>query len=191
MKERGTTQQSFPSPPIWCKTVTMAYWWYMAVKAESEEAATRFASFFDQSPMKIGDRSIWLSVNVAFRDNSWWGVELIPFYDPKPGGEGVSKSGGAESEEHARLLNQIGSLLYTRLLRAPPFEMALVGVEVEAFYGFTDFADFMLDLRTGQDPCDGLVISEALWIEAERPTTLIPRSDGTYWRPWQGERFRE
>ncbi len=168
----------------------MAYWWYMAVKTASEEAATRFAAFFDQSPIKLGDQSIWFDVVASLYDKSWWGVEVVPHYGPKPDGWGVAMSGGPESEEHAKLMTQIGGILYARLLKAPPFDMALVGVEVESFYGFTEFSDLMIDLRSGQSPCDGLVVSDAIWEEAGRPAELVPRHDGTYWCPWQGEHFK-
>ncbi len=172
----------------------MAYHWFMTVEAESKEAAESFRTTFDTTPIELNGLLIGFSVEAERKDDLWWGVVVFPFFVPSDAAtypRGVAPCGGTESVEHAKLLTGIGNVLFDRLLRAPPFQIAILGVECESFFAFGEHDDLVQDLQEGWRNCDGLVISASLWETAGKPDGLVQRSDGTYWIPWQGETFKE
>jgi len=168
----------------------MAYHWFMTVEANSEEGARKFAASFDTSPVQLEGRSISFVAEAERKDDLWWGVVVFPFFGSASKGQesGVAPHNGAESASHAVLLTAIGNVLYYRLLRAAPFDVAVLGVECDGFFGFGEHDDLVQDLRDGWT-LDGLVVSAALWEAAGQPPGLVRRSDGTYWFPWKGEPF--
>lgn len=164
----------------------MAYIWFMAIEVASKEAADRLKASFDTSPVTLMGVVITFATSVSRVEDLWWGVMVMPCCD---GPEPLSDSGSADSEEHAKLMTETGRVLYERLFRSAPFDVAILGAEPEGFYGFGDHEELVQDLKAGDDRIDGLVISSALWEAAGKPKAFVSPAKGYYWIPWRGEPF--
>lgn len=177
----------------------MAYIWNMAVEPGSEQLANEFMSRFNLNAMHVGDQVISFRLEKRFEQGgdgeSWWCVEVTPYYGAVDEHKAVSASGGTMSVEHAKLLSTIGFELYRRLLGLP-VELAITGWECACFYGFGNHAELVKDdLLITTDPIadvfGGLVVSQAVWETINKCTAFQAREDGTRWIPWQGEKHSD
>lgn len=107
-------------------------------------------------------------------DGNWWCFVYST---------GVSTS-GVVNEGEARRMSELGGLLYGRLMTAPPFRYARVGVEVEVFATISELlsADGEYHL-----PEHGVVLAQEVWELLGRPPGFTPFSEGYCWRPYRGE----
>ncbi len=90
-------------------------------------------------------------------------------------------TGGLRDEADAIQMTELGERLFERLHSAPPYEVALVGIEVDQGRDDDDYVDMIRDGWTG------LVVPEALWQRAGAPAVFEPFGDARYWRPYAGE----
>ena len=92
---------------------------------------------------------------------------------------------GVESYEHAARLSECGIDLAARLVRAPEFVLARIGIEVD---GYTR-ADFLQEYQEDGEPWvpEGTIICETLWRELGQPANLSRFREGYYWNKYRGE----
>lgn len=88
---------------------------------------------------------------------------------------------GIRDDRDAATLTELGDRLYARLRDAPPFEFALVGVEVDHYREELDIIDLIRSYWTG------IVVTDAIWRKAGAPIAYEPFRDGMRWRPYTGE----
>ncbi|WP_017663620.1 hypothetical protein [Baaleninema simplex] len=81
-------------------------------------------------------------------------------------------------------MTEIGFLLYRHLKKSPSFRYALVGVEVDAFRFYHELIP-----RNGKADVDlnGLVISEKIYEDANKPLGFVPFKTEYFWKPYKGE----
>ena len=92
---------------------------------------------------------------------------------------------GIESFEHARRLSECGIAIAHRLVEAPDFEFARIGIEVDG----VSREDIVEEYEKDGEPWvpQGTVISESLWRDLGEPTNLARFRDGYYWNKYRGE----
>jgi len=142
------------------------------------EDAEVFARHFDDFEWALPDGSAG-RCDVRFSrdvDGNWWCFVY-------PGGVSTS---GVVSEGEARRMSELGGLLYGRLMTAPPFRYARVGVEVEEFATISELssADGKYHL-----PEHGVVLSQEVWERIGRPPGFTRFNEGHCWRPYNGEMY--
>lgn len=131
----------------------------------SESTSVTLAQHFAQWPTRL----------FADRTGAWW-CHVVP--------EGLGASGIGSASE-AAAMTQAGYELYDRLRTAPPrFRYALAGVETDEFRTYSELED-----ERDLDPFAGLVLTNALWEHAGRPSAFVPFSPGYRWMPYRGESF--
>lgn len=92
---------------------------------------------------------------------------------------------GIQSYEHAQQMTECGISFAQRLLSAPDFEFARIGIEVDG-YSREDFVQEYLEDGVPWVP-EGTIISEALWSDIGQPNGLPRFRDGYYWCVYYGE----
>ena len=87
---------------------------------------------------------------------------------------------GLRGERDGRLFAEAAEHLYCHLKTAPPFDWALVGVEVddERLRGEVVAA-------CASEHFDGLVVTDSIWREAGQPDAMEPFGDRGRWRPFE------
>ena len=91
---------------------------------------------------------------------------------------------GIDVPESAYSMTELGILLYQRLLSAPPYRYALVGVEVDEFRVYSE-----LDENISKNNIPGLVLAEAHWRSYDL-SSFCPFSFGYVWHPYEGEVYK-
>ena len=143
-------------------------------KQEDAEAfAQHFAGFESRLSDGVTSRcAVKLSIDV---EQNWW-----CFVYPS----GVSRS-GIVTEEDARRMTELGNILYNRMMSAPPFRYAQVGIEVEEFSTIRELLEPDGELNL---PDDGVVLSREVWESMGRPLGFSQFRPGYCWRPYLGEK---
>ena len=92
---------------------------------------------------------------------------------------------GIESFEHAKQMTECGISLAKRLVAAPDFEFARIGIEVDGY----SRADFIQEYENDGEPWvpEGTVVSESLWNDIGKPSELANFRDGYRWCIYRGE----
>ena len=92
---------------------------------------------------------------------------------------------GIESFDHARQLSECGIALANRLIHAPDFELARIGIEVDGYCR----EDVVEESEEDGEPWvpEGTIISESLWSDLGKPTNLARFRDGYFWNKYRGE----
>jgi len=92
---------------------------------------------------------------------------------------------GIESFEHARQLSECGIAFAKRLMDAPDFEFARIGIEVDGY----SREDVVQESEEDGEPWvpEGTIISESLWRDLGKPTDLARFREGYYWNKYRGE----
>lgn len=95
----------------------------------------------------------------------------------------ISTSGLRDSAD-AIQMTELGERLFEHLRSAPPYEIALVGIEVDQDRDDDEYVEMVRDGWTG------LVVSEAIWQRAGAPVVYEPFGTAGYWQPYTGEWMR-
>ncbi len=88
---------------------------------------------------------------------------------------------GIRDDRDAVLMTELGERLCEHLRSAPPFEWAMVGIEVDQQQDDAELAEMI------REAWSGLIFSEALFRRAGSPVAGIPFRDGMWWHPYIGE----
>lgn len=88
---------------------------------------------------------------------------------------------GARDDREAIQLTELGERLCEHLRSAPPFELAMVGIEVDHSRGEAELDEMI------RDGWPGLVFSGELFQRAGSPPACVPFRDGMWWHPYIGE----
>jgi hypothetical protein len=153
----------------------VAWIFSLAVECGDEPRARACAAYFagsDAAP------PVTVSVERGLDDRAWWAV-VVPI------GESTS---GVVSESVARSLTVAGWALLDRLLGAPPYRFALVGVEAFDAVGVDDLVDRAASDVDLFERLHGLVVSDDVRQRLSPSIRFEPFAPGYVWRPYLGER---
>ncbi|RUT01291.1 hypothetical protein DSM106972_068420 [Dulcicalothrix desertica PCC 7102] len=154
--------------------------WVFSLSAEcgSEQAlAQEFSQHFDGIYWTLSNGTQSQCQVSIFQDieDNWW-CRVCP--------SNISEV-GVSTPETAYLMTELGLLLYKRLLSAPNFRYALVGVEVDEFRTYNELLE---DLPNFAFP--GLVLALSIWQETGSPQTFHYFSSGYVWKTYEGEVYK-
>jgi hypothetical protein len=154
--------------------------WIFSLSAEcgSDQArAQEFSKHFDGAHLTLSNGAQSQCRVSIFQDieDNWWS-RVCP--------NNISEV-GVNTPETAYLMTELGILLYQRLLSAPSFRYALVGVEVDEFRTYSELLEDLPNLAF-----PGLVLAESIWQEAGSPQTFQPFSLGYVWKTYEGEVYK-
>jgi hypothetical protein len=154
--------------------------WAFSLSAEcgSEQiAAEQFAQHFDGLSwvLSSGIQSQCHTAIFQDFDENWW-CRVCP----------DNLSGiGIDAPDVAYLMTELGILLYHRLVFAPTFRYALVGVEVDEFRTYSE-----LSIEIPATSFPGLVLAETVWRSLGASPLFRPFSPGYVWHPYEGEVYK-
>ncbi|BAZ16233.1 hypothetical protein NIES4071_81080 [Calothrix sp. NIES-4071] len=154
--------------------------WVFSLSAEcgSDQArAQEFSEHFNGAHWTLSNGAQSQCRVSIFQDieDNWW-CRVCP--------NNISES-GVDTPETAYLMTELGILLYQRLLSAPSFRYALVGVEVDEFRTYSELLEDLPNLAF-----PGLVLALGIWQEAGSPQTFQPFSMGYVWKTYEGEVYK-
>jgi hypothetical protein len=140
-------------------------------------ATTALAAHFAGQQWPIGNGMVSQATTTLFQDldDNWW-CRVVP--------NGLNQI-GVDSPEAAYRLTELGIGLYQRLLTAPEFRFAIVGVEVDEFRTYGELCE---EASLGQ--FKGLVLSAAIHQAIADRSAFRPFSPGYLWVPYEGEVYR-
>jgi hypothetical protein len=136
-------------------------------------AAAAFSAHFD-------------GVRWTLSDGTETTLEAGPYAIQNPGGRcwvtpsNISISGPIDDAD-AIQMTELGQRLCAHLRTAPPFELALVGIEVDQERDEAELADMI------RDGWSGLIVTEERWQRAGAPIELVVFREGMRWHPYTGE----
>ena len=105
-------------------------------------------------------------------EGNWW-VVVSPY-----GISYASPFGDVEEFRNDEITKEVSFYLYEKLKTSPDFRYAIAGWEVDDFRYFSE-----LDGDIIHFDFNGLVISQDIWQQFERPNIFLPFREGYYWRP--------
>ncbi len=151
----------------------MAIIFELYIETETEAAMAAMETFWARYETRLpsDDAVVWTLSKHTPRHLCLW--------SPTLGGSGV------ESYEHAAKLSECGIDLAIRLVSAPEFVFARIGIEVD---GYTR-ADFVQEYQNDGEPWipEGTIICERLWEDLGCPTGLSNFRPKYYWNKYKGE----
>lgn len=154
--------------------------WIFSLSAEcgsDSERAKEFSKHFDGASLNLSNGTQSQCQVSIFQDieDNWW-CRVCP--------NNISQL-GVDTPETAYLMTELGILLYQRLLSAPSFRYALVGVEVDEFRTYNELLEDLPNLTFS-----GLVLALDVWQEAGSPQRFQPFSLGYVWKTYEGEVYK-
>jgi hypothetical protein len=160
------------------------HWFQLWVESVDAEGACRLKVHFHgfQHDLLNGRTIAWFVEDNLSRESPP-GVTVIP--------SGLAPFGPRtihDALEHT----EVGIRLFHRLLKAPEFRIAIVGMEAD-LHMYDDLQADVIVLRNGERRFDSsydCVMNEALWMELGRPTNLIPFRPGYRWTEFRGSFYR-
>jgi len=176
----------------------MAYIWYMSVNfGDDRAAADRFVEEYDGSEFQVpGETAFTIHLDHGVEDDHRNGWEVcvmplvgLPGVKPAPGSFLNGTAGPADDLE-ASDLDAAAVVIYERLKKCIGYSWAMFNCEPG---GWRSPKKLVEDLspggflrERGLAGLEGLVISEALWNEAQQPEHFVRFCDGFMWCPWVG-----
>lgn len=154
--------------------------WIFSLSAEcgsDSERVQEFSKHFDGANLTLSNGTQSQCQVSIFQDieDNWW-CRVCP--------NNISQL-GVDTPETAYLMTELGILLYQRLLSAPSFRYALVGVEVDEFRTYNELLEDLPNLAF-----PGLVLALDVWQEVGSPQRFQHFSLGYVWKTYEGEVYK-
>lgn len=152
----------------------MAVYYFLAVECGEKRNAKNLSLFFDKKELTLSDGGkVPLSSGyIKDKTGNWW-VEV------NPKGVSIGSPMGSDYRLYDYFIAEITQKLYGLLKEAPPFRYALAGHEVEFFVYFED-----MEQSIKEGSWEGLIISEELWENFNKPEDFEPFSKGYVWQAY-------
>ena len=154
--------------------------WIFSLSAEcgaSSTTAEEFSRYFSQVSWVLSNGSQSQCSTIIYQDieKNWW-CRVSP--------SSISQI-GINTAEDARLMTEVGILLYRCLRAAPPFRYALVGVGVDEFKTYSELIEDFPSLAF-----PGLVLAQTVIQSVDITPAFVQFSPGYVWKPYKGEVYQ-